>query len=78
MKVEFSTTDRGFKNYAPIEGTYGDSVRLFESSRADRPCIWVSVTDMNGTESMVHLTLEDATRLKDHLKHLTKNHYQEV
>lgn len=84
--VEFKLTNRGFKHYVGIPSTYGGEIKVAESSAASGPHVWVwadypvNLNDPNGerlTASM-HLTLEDAERLRDQLTHVIENHYQEV
>jgi hypothetical protein len=82
--VEPAYNDRGFKHYAPIPSRYGGHIRVYESSLADSPHIWVMVTapvDLNNPggethEAPAHLALENAIRLRDQLTHLIDNHYQ--
>lgn len=82
--VEASTSERGFKRHDPIPSEYGGSVRVFESSAAMGPHIWVSV-ESNQTlgdertpiiKSVAHITLENAELLRDQLTNLIDNHYQ--
>jgi hypothetical protein len=66
-----TSTDRGFKHLPPIAGSYGGQVRVYESSAATHPYIWLNVD-----EATLHLTVEDATKLAEQLAYLVKNHYQ--
>lgn len=69
-------SDRGFKHFDPIEGNYGGSIRAYESSAASAPHIWVSITPpLDSIDPTVHLHLEDAVRLRDHLGYLIAHHY---
>lgn len=69
-------SDRGFKHFDPIEGRYGGSIRAYESSAASAPHIWISITPpLDSIDPTVHLHLEDAVRLRDHLGYLIANHY---
>ncbi|MDB5716481.1 MAG: hypothetical protein JWO15_3878 [Sphingomonadales bacterium] len=86
VPVEPTVTDRGFKRYEPVESRYGGHIRVYESSLADAPHIWVTSTapsnlnDPTGpqVEAPMHLTLANAVVLRDQLTHLIENHYQEV
>lgn len=79
-----TTTDRGFDHLPSIPSTYGGKVRVFESSAALGPHIWLNVTcpaDLNqpdgpSVEAVAHLTAEHAWQLADQLRHLVVNHYQ--
>lgn len=81
-------TPRGFKHLDPIPGAYGGAVKIYESSAAMHPHIWLSVTEANDInawvrgdqsagvhEALSHLRLEDAEVLRDQLTWLIENHY---
>lgn len=82
--VKFTVSDRGFKQYALIEGKNGgdprraNSVRLYESSSATEPMIWLKAKDCDEGSGVgiVHLSLESAQELRDQLEHVIRNHYQ--
>lgn len=82
--TEPTLSDRGFKHYDSVPSTYGGTVRVYESSAASGPHIWlnavapVDMNDPNGRQegSAIHLTLENATLLRDQLTHLIEHHYQ--
>ena len=44
--VAFETSERGFKHYAPIPTTAGQVVKVYESSSAMEPCLWLAVDDV--------------------------------
>lgn len=77
-------TARGFQHHEPIPSEYGGEVRVYESSAASGPHIWLTATapenlnDPEGNEvkAPLHLTLANATRLRDQLTQLIENHYQ--
>lgn len=84
-------TDRGFKHLDPIRGGYGGETRVYESSAAEHPHIWLAISEPNdltawarGDESggvkdaHNHLSLEAAKALRDQLAWLIENHYQIV
>lgn len=79
-----TVTERGFQRHAPILSSYGGHVEVYESSAASGPHIWLRVespADLNNplgpsVEGIAHLTLEDATLLRDQLTQLIDNHYQ--
>jgi hypothetical protein len=80
--IQYTESDRGFKCYTPIKDTYGGQVGVYESSAATQPCIWVSIQQFprsDGSvdpEAAVHITLEQAERLRDILQAAITNHYQ--
>ena len=37
-------SDRGFARLPPVPGAYGGSARVFESSSAEEPSLWLAVT----------------------------------
>lgn len=69
--MDYEVTDRGFKHYEPIAGDRGETIRVYESSAAREPCIWLEVED-----GPAHLTLEQAERVRDTLDAAIRNHYQ--
>ena len=71
---QVKTSDRGFHSFALIAAKEGYEgwVKVYESSAASEPCIWVSTEE----GPAVHLTLEKATLLRDQLSWLIENHYQ--
>jgi hypothetical protein len=81
---EYTTTSRGFKHFKEVPSTYGGHVRLYESSAAGWPHVWLatvcpaSLNDPTGpgVEAVAHLTLEDAEVLRDQLSWAIAHHYQ--
>jgi hypothetical protein len=76
--TEPTISNRGFKHMDPVRNRNGGEVRVFESSNAILPCIWLSVTWMDMAEGSAELTLVDAEKLRDQLTYLIENHYQIV
>lgn len=78
------TTERGFKRFAAIPSEYGGEVRVYESSAASGPHVWlnaaapVSLNEPDGpqVQAPIHLTAENARLLGQQLLHLADNHYQ--
>jgi hypothetical protein len=63
----------------PINPNRGGEVRVYESSAADGPHIWLNVKEPADPvlgEAHAHLTLEQAKLLRDQLDYLIGNHYQ--
>ncbi len=62
-------TPRGFAVYTMFEDTYGNNVRVQESSSAEGPHIWIFCDPMNPDQKGVspHLSLEQAEHLRDAL-----------
>lgn len=65
------TTSRGFAHYTAIPSAYGGEAEVYESSAASGPHVWLKVT-----ESPLHLTAENATKLAEQLLALVAGHYQ--
>lgn len=69
-------TDRGFKHMPVISGTYDDhDVRVYESSAADGPHIWLRAWDGERVVT-VHLPVADSLQLAEQIQWLAANHYQ--
>lgn len=68
-------TDRGFEHMPPIPNRDGGEVRVYESSAADGPHLWLRVRGRTG-EGLAHLTAEDAWKVADQLRWLVEHHYQ--
>jgi hypothetical protein len=69
-------TDRGFTHMPSVQGTYGELVRVYESSAASQPCIWLRIVGGQHDEWAAHLPVEAALRLAEQIQHLARNHYQ--
>lgn len=75
----FVLSERGFAQGRPIPSEYGGAAKVYESSAAEAPHVWlmvqspVNLNDPNGPmqEAVAHFTLENAIRLRDQLGHLT-------
>lgn len=81
--VTFS--ERGFKHLEPIETTRHETVRVYESSAAMEPHIWLRITVELAPDGYsyvdpgvghAHLTLDQAKQLQDQLAYLIEHHYQ--
>lgn len=81
-----STSDRGFKRFEAVPSTYGGEVKVYESSAAEGPHLWlnatapVSLNEPDGAQvtAALHITLDAAALLRDQLDYLVQNHYQRV
>lgn len=80
--MKYEITDRGFAHLKPIpertrwgDGERGE-VRIYESSSATEPCIWISVVEVGESAATAELTLKSAKKLAKQLRWLVKNHYQ--
>lgn len=77
-------TDRGFRHLPPVSSTYGGHARVYESSAALGPHVWlacVAPSQLNdpaspAVETHLHLTLAGAAALRDQLDYLVQHHYQ--
>lgn len=84
LRDQITRTSRGFAHGAPIPSEYGGEIRTYESSAASHPHIWVTVeapVDLNQPNgethrAPAHLTVENATILRDQLTALIDGHYQ--
>lgn len=72
--------DRGFLHMPPIPSTYGGYVRVYESSNASGPHLWVTVHEkmVGGVPvgAFAHLTVEGAVLLAQQIIYLAEHHYQ--
>jgi len=84
--VNVATSDRGFVRLPPIPSEYGGNVRVYESSAAMGPHIWLTATapanlnepDGPAVQAPIHLTLDNARKLAEQIQFLVANHYQAV
>jgi hypothetical protein len=82
----FERTERGFKDWAPIETAYGHVLRVQESSVAFEPHLWLWVdhegsvikTDAGKGTTGVHLTVEQAEQLIATLQTAIDCHFQDA
>jgi hypothetical protein len=79
-----SKSDRGFTRLPAIPSAYGGESRVYESSTADYPHIWLaakSPKDLNNpdtsemNETVMHFRIEDAVALAEQLLLLARDHY---
>lgn len=81
---DYTSSDRGFKHLEPVPSTYAGRVRVYESSAADGPHLWLAITqpvDLNeptGPElsTRAHLTAGSAEEVALQLLWLLEHHYQ--
>jgi hypothetical protein len=81
---EYMVTDRGLTHMRPVPSEYGGEVKVYESSAAEGPHIWLQATapvnlnepDGPTHEVPIHLTAESAWRLAEQLRWLVEHHYQ--
>lgn len=71
-----STSDRGLVSLPPIPSACGGSVRVYESSAAAGPHIWLAANSPIAPYGTVHLSMDDALKLADQIRLLAANHYQ--
>lgn len=76
---EMKVSERGFLHGDAVVGSFGSSVRVYESSNAEMASIWVSVKQKdpysNEIEScsVVELPISEAKQLLEQLTYLIKN-----
>lgn len=75
MTMKVTTSDRGFKSLEPITDAHGGTVKVYESSAAISPHIWVTIEGVEGVSDSC-LTLEQAEELINQLRYLIDNHWQ--
>lgn len=76
--------ERGFNQDEPIQTDYGHEIRVYESSAAKGPCLWLAVEkgearfpgDLGPEHAHAHMTIEQAQELRDSLGRIIDNHYQ--
>lgn len=68
---KITTSDRGFDACEPIITRWGGKIRVYESSNAMEPCIWLNVDP-----AIIQLTLREAQTLAIQLQQLVRDHYQ--
>lgn len=66
-----TVTDRGFTHMEPVTTATNETVRVYESSSATQPRIWLEI---NGEAA--HLSLKQASQIERQLRWLRKHHYQ--
>ena len=71
-------TSRGFAAHDWINGgtEYGGRVRVYESSSAIAPRIWLTVLQADGESATLHMSLDAARDLVADLNDLIEHHYQ--
>lgn len=76
-------SSRGLKYLPLIEGDRGGYARVYESSAALGPHVWLQVVvpgdemaAIEAEKATLHLTVEDAQRLSEQLAFIAANHYQ--
>lgn len=82
--LKYETSERGFLSLPAIPSSYGGQVRVYESSAAEHPHIWLNAEapkDLNRpegeqVEAPMHLTVENAKALAEQLLFLVDEHYQ--
>lgn len=82
--LNVTTTDRGFDHLPAIPSDYGGEVRVYESSSAKGPHIWLNATapvNLNQpegpkVEALIHLSAENAWKLSEQIRFLVEHHYQ--
>lgn len=83
----YETSDRGFRHYEPTPTSYGHEVRIYESSAAMEPHLWLSVelTPENARDAgsniepgrqAAHMTLDQAEEVYNKLGAAIRDHYQ--
>lgn len=80
--LEYTTGWRGFDHMPEIPSTYGGFVRVYESSNAAGPHIWLKAEEVPVGDDRIpvtafaHLTLNDAVKLAEQILYLADHHYQ--
>lgn len=89
--LQVTLSERGFASLPEMPSTYGGGIRVYESSAAMEPMLWIaarSPEDMNDWaaqkegyegewhEAHVHMTLENAVKFAEQIMALAEDHYQ--
>lgn len=82
--MEHTHSERGFTQMEPLVCDYGTGIRVYESSAAMAPHIWLALSqgqdpklsNLEKSEAHAHMPLETAEQLRDQLTWLIENHYQ--
>ncbi|AJA41471.1 hypothetical protein AXJ14_gp152 [Geobacillus virus E3] len=61
-------TSRGFAIYKSFTDTYGNEIRIQESSSATNDCVWIICKNEKGNDSSPHLNIEQAKLLIEGLQ----------
>lgn len=67
---------RGFVALPALAATYGGEIRVYESSAASGPHLWINSTDKDGREVTLHVTAETAWKFAEQIITAVRNHYQ--
>lgn len=68
---------RGLLYMPALTEDYGGEVRVYESSAAERPCVWLRVTRSDTVSAeTAHLTAEAAWELAEQIRYVLRHHYQ--
>lgn len=83
VHLEPVKTDRGFQHLPSIADGYGSSIRVYESSAATEPYVWVKIREELTTprggqtkEICAHLAMEDLVKLGEQIEWMKQHHYQ--
>lgn len=79
-----TVSDRGFSSLPAIPDTYGGEARVYESSAASAPHLWLAVTQPANynapggpkTSASLHYLIEDAVKLAEQILFIAGHHYQ--
>lgn len=75
--LRFNVSDRGLKYMPTIYGEGVSLVRVYESSLAEEPRIWVYVEDRAGERiAQAHMPLDEARKVAEQIILLVENYYQ--
>lgn len=71
-------SERGFRQFPAITDAYGGTIRVYESSAAESPHLWLNVTAFAGftDKGTAHLTIDQARQIADQLNWFADHHYQ--
>lgn len=76
-EMPHTVTARGFKHMEMVAGDYGGGVKVYESSAAEAPFVWLQAVDGEGNEAIVHLSEGTAELLARQIEWLVAHHYQQ-
>ena len=67
-------SSRGFAYMPELKGTYRDAVKVYESSAATEPCVWLRVKE-GDYSATAHVTAEVAWAFAEQIMTVVRDHY---
>jgi hypothetical protein len=74
--LEPNASERGFIALPALAAAYGGEIKVYESSAATGPHLWIKSVDEGGQAVALHVTAETAWRFAEQIVTAVRNHYQ--